>query len=92
MEGVLNKVESAGLTAKGYDVNFGSSYIQLVTFDAGGPVAWGMLTYGQVSDPASPDAFDQLGFFSKGEWPRLPFTRKDIEAHLASPPRVLVAP
>jgi acyl-homoserine-lactone acylase len=92
LEGVLNKVESAGLTSKGYDVNFGSSYIQLVTFDSDGPIARGMLTYGQASDPGSPYAFDQLEFFSKGEWPRLPFTRKEIDAHLSSPPRVLVAP
>ncbi|MDP9044724.1 MAG: penicillin acylase family protein, partial [Pseudomonadota bacterium] len=41
-EGVLNKLESQGqptLDANGYAVNYGSSYIQVVTFDARGPVA-----------------------------------------------------
>jgi acyl-homoserine-lactone acylase len=92
IEGVLNQAESAAAAGKGYDVNFGSSYIQLVTFDADGPVARGVLTYGQASDPDSPYAFDQLKFFSKGELPRLPFTRKEIDAHRTGPPRVLVAP
>ena len=51
-EGVLNKVESQGqpqLEAGGYRINYGSSYIQAVTFDARGPVAYGLLTYGQSS-------------------------------------------
>ena len=92
IEGVLNKVQSPGLTPKGYDVNYGSSYIQLVTFDRDGPVARGMLTYGQSSDPASPFAYDQLDTFSKGEWPRLPFTRREIEARRVGSARVLVMP
>jgi acyl-homoserine lactone acylase PvdQ len=50
-----------------------------------------MLTYGQTSDPESPYALDQLEFFSKGELPRLPFTRKEIDAHRTGPPHVLVA-
>jgi acyl-homoserine-lactone acylase len=90
IEGVLNKVQSPGLSAAGYDIDFGSSYIQLVTFDADGPIARGMLTYGQASDPTSPYAFDQLDTFSRGEWPRLPFTREEIDAHRVGPPRVLV--
>ncbi len=81
LEGVLNKAESPGLTPRGYDINFGSSYIQLVTFDADGPIARGMLTYGQSSAPDSPYAYDQLYTFSTGEWPRLPYTRREIDAH-----------
>ena len=90
IEGVLNKVESPGLTGRGYDIDFGSSYIQLVTFDADGPIAWGMLTYGQASDPMSPYAYDQLDTFSKGEWPRLPYTRRQIDAHRVGPPKTLL--
>ncbi len=75
---------------RGYDIDFGSSYIQLVTFDADGPIAWGMLTYGQASDPMSPYAYDQLDTFSKGEWPRLPYTRRQIDAHRVGPPKTLL--
>jgi acyl-homoserine-lactone acylase len=89
MEGVLNKAESPGLTPRGYDINFGSSYIQLVTFDADGPIARGMLTYGQSSAPDSPYAYDQLDTFSNGEWPRLPYTRREIDAHRIGAPRTL---
>ena len=81
MEGVLNTVQGPGLTASGYDIDYGSSYIQLVTFDAEGPVAKGLLTYGQAADPASPFAFDQLDAFSKSAWPALPFKRGDVERH-----------
>jgi acyl-homoserine-lactone acylase len=91
IEGVLNLVQSPGLTPGGYDVDFGSSYIQLVTFDGDGPVARGMLTYGQGGDPTSPFAYDQLDTFSKGEWPRLPYSRLEIDAHRLGSPRTLLA-
>jgi acyl-homoserine-lactone acylase len=81
-EGVLNKVETQGaasITEKGYDPNYGSSYIQAVSFDDHGPVAEAMLTYGQSSNPDSPFAFDQLQLFSRKEWPRLPFHAADVE-------------
>ena len=92
LEGVLNKAESPGLTPRGYDINFGSSYIQLVTFDVDGPIARGMLTYGQSSAPDSPYAYDQLDTFSKGEWPRLPYTRREIDAHRVGAPTTLRMP
>ena len=66
-EGVLNKLESQGqslIDPKGYNVNYGSSYMQVVTFDERGPVAQGLLTYGQSSDLASPRAYDQLPLFA----------------------------
>jgi acyl-homoserine-lactone acylase len=90
IEGVLNKVESRGLTARGYDIDNGSGYIQLVTFDGDGPIARGMLTYGQADGPASPYAYDQLESFSKGEWPRFPYTRAEIDAHRVGQPRTLL--
>ncbi len=82
-EGVLNKLETQGqgpLDANGYRVNFGSSYIQVVTFDARGPIAEGLLTYGQSSDPASPRDFDQLPLFAAKRWQPLPFHPGDIAA------------
>jgi acyl-homoserine-lactone acylase len=91
-EGVLNKVESQGqpkLEAGGYRINYGSSYIQAVTFDARGPVAYGLLTFGQSSNPASPFAYDQLPLFSARQWVKLPFLREDVEAGRVAPPLVL---
>lgn len=82
-EGVLNKVESQGqpaLNANGYNINYGSSYIQAVTFDERGPIAQGLLTYGQSSNPASPYAYDQLKMFSTKRWLTLPFHAADIKA------------
>jgi acyl-homoserine-lactone acylase len=80
-EGVLNKLESFGadtLDARGYRINFGSSYIQTVTFDDRGPVAEAIMTYGQSTRPDSPYNFDQLALFSEKKWPRLPFHAEDV--------------
>jgi acyl-homoserine-lactone acylase len=46
-EGVLNKVETkatGGITKQGLDVDYGTSYLQTVTFDERGPVAYAVLT------------------------------------------------
>ena len=88
-EGVLNRVESQGqpaIDAKGYNINYGSSYIQTVTFDERGPVAQAILTYGQSSDPASPHFYDQLPLFSARQWNALPFHRADVEAQRVGAP------
>lgn len=88
-EGVLNKVESQGqpvIGPNGYNINFGTSYIQVVGFDERGPVAQALLTYGQSTDPASPRAFDQLALFSQKKWVPLPFHRADVEAQRVGAP------
>jgi acyl-homoserine-lactone acylase len=80
-EGVLNKLESFGsdtLEAGGYRINFGSSYIQTVTFDDRGPVAEAIMTYGQSSQPGSSFSFDQLPLYSEKQWLRLPFHAEDV--------------
>jgi acyl-homoserine-lactone acylase len=80
-EGVLNKLETIGkdtLEAGGYGINFGSSYIQTVTFDERGPVAEAIMTYGQSSRNDSPYAFDQLPLYSTKKWPALPFHAEDV--------------
>ena len=82
-EGVLNKLEAQGqptINASGYNINFGSSYMQVVTFDDRGPVAQGLLTYGQSSDLASPRAYDQLPLFAAKRWHPLPFHPADVAA------------
>jgi acyl-homoserine-lactone acylase len=91
-EGVLNKVETQGqpqLAAGGYRVNYGSSYLQAVTFDAGGPLAYGLLTYGQGSYAESPHAYDQLPLFSAKQWVPLPFHVQDVKAQRVGEPLVL---
>ena len=93
-EGVLNKLESQGqptINASGYNVNYGSSYIQVVTFDDRGPVAQGLLTYGQSSDPASPRAYDQLVCRQALAALALPSGRRRGAARRARPsPRLLI--
>jgi len=87
-EGVLNKLESQGqatINASGYNINFGTSYIQVVTFDERGPVAQGLLTYGQSSDLASPRAYDQLPLFAAKRWQPLPFHPDDVAAQREGP-------
>lgn len=81
-EGVLNKVETAErgpLEAGGYRIDFGSSYIQTVTFDDRGPVAEAIMVYGQSSQPDSPLSFDQLPLYTGKRWMRLPFHAEDVE-------------
>ncbi|MBC7395424.1 MAG: penicillin acylase family protein [Variovorax sp.] len=92
-EGVLNKLSTQGQTAidsKGYNVNSGTGYLQVVTFDERGPVAQGLLTYGQSSDPASPRAYDQLPMFAAKQWQPLPFHPADVQAQRQGRPLQLV--
>jgi len=80
-EGVLNNLGNQfapGIGAQGLRIDYGSSYIQTVGFDARGPVAQAILTYGQSTDPASPHAFDQLRLFEAKQWPSLPFHAEDV--------------
>ena len=80
-EGVLNNLGNQfapGIDAKGLTIDYGSSYIQTVTFNERGPVAQAILTYGQSTNPASPNANDQMRLFSRKEWPALPFHSDDV--------------
>jgi acyl-homoserine-lactone acylase len=88
-EGVLNFIGSsragAALGNGGVRIDYGSSYVQTVTFDARGPVAQGLLTYGQSTDPASPHALDQLRLYSLKRWPALPFHAEDVARERVGP-------
>ncbi len=80
-EGVLNNLGNQfapGINARGLTIDYGSSYIQTVSFGERGPVAQAILTYGQSTDPASPNANDQLRLFSRKEWPALPFQGDEV--------------
>ncbi|HRD97212.1 MAG TPA: penicillin acylase family protein, partial [Rubrivivax sp.] len=81
IEGVLNNLGNQfapGVTDRGLRIDYGTSYVQTVTFDARGPVAQGLLTYGQSTNPASPHANDQMKLYSAKQWPTLPFHAEDV--------------
>ncbi|MBB3225399.1 acyl-homoserine-lactone acylase [Massilia umbonata] len=82
VDGVTNALHmKSALTEQGYrDVAWGTSYVQLVGFDDRGPVARGLLAYGQSTDPASPYYSDQLPLFVSRQLATLPFTHEQILA------------
>ncbi len=59
---------------------YGNSYLQFVTWDDAGPLAEGLLTYGQSSNPADPHFSDQTRKYAAGEWVKLPYTEAQIKA------------
>ncbi|MGJ3646868.1 penicillin acylase family protein [Sphingomonas sp. GlSt437] len=77
--GVLNVQQSKPVPG-GIVPFHGTSYIQVVTFDAKGPVADALLSYSEATDPASPHWADQTRAFSAKQWHRLPFTPAEIAA------------
>lgn len=82
-EGVLDALGESGvtpLTRQGYDIDQGASYLQLVGFEEDGPVARGLLVYGQSSRPGSPQSFDQLPAYAAKHWFELPFKAADVAA------------
>lgn len=82
IDGSYNSIHMRSeLGPQGYrDVEWGTSYVQAVTFDEAGPVARGMLLYGQSVDPASPHYADQLPLYSQKLWPALPFAPERIRS------------
>jgi acyl-homoserine-lactone acylase len=85
-DGTYNTLHMRGaLTASGYrDVDWGTSYLQLVGFDNSGPVAKGLLVYGQSVNPLSPYYADQLPLFTQKRLPTLPFTEAQVKAERIS--------
>jgi acyl-homoserine-lactone acylase len=82
IDGSYNSIYmNQGLHADGYgNVDWGTSYVQTVSFDDKGPVAHALLLYGQSVDPASPHYADQLPLYSNKTWPVLPFHEAAIKA------------
>ena len=89
--GIFTTAYSDGLTQKGYDVNFGNSYIQTVTWENGQVHAEGFLTYSESTDPANPHYADFTQAYSAKQWYHFPFSDDEIQAskeselHLTSP-------
>ncbi|WP_158218721.1 penicillin acylase family protein [Roseateles aquatilis] len=77
--GVYNAMES-GSSFRWREVVAGTSYVQVVGFNADGPVADALLAYSQSPHSDSPHAADQTLKFSAKEWIRQPFTRAQIDS------------
>jgi len=80
IDGVYNAVHMSTTPTRDEDdhVIWGTSYVQLVAFDDAGPIARGLLAYGQSTDPGSAHYGDQLPLYAAKELPRLPFSEKEI--------------
>ena len=75
-------VIKVNLEQGGYqNIRGGNSYIQTVTWnDSECPIAEGILTHSQSTDPASPHYGDQTPVYSAKGWLPLPFCADEIEA------------
>jgi acyl-homoserine-lactone acylase len=78
--GVFTAAYSNGLAKDGYDIIFGNSYIQTVTWDSGGVHAEGFLTYSESTDPANPHYSDFSQAYAQKQWLRFPFHDAEIQA------------
>jgi acyl-homoserine-lactone acylase len=56
------------LTADGYPINYGTSFIMTVDYTRGAPRAWALLTYSNTGDRTSPLFDAQLQRFSEKKW------------------------
>lgn len=68
------------LTADGYPVNGGDSWVAAIAFTDDGPEARAVMTYSNSSDPDSPHANDQAAVHGRGELRPVLFRTEDILA------------
>ncbi len=78
-DGVLNLNLTRPVKGIGYEPFDGASYIAVMGFEDSGPVAEGILVYGQSSDPGSRWYYDQIDLYAENGRYRLPFSRQEIE-------------
>lgn len=72
------------ITAGGYRMDgqpHGNSYMQVVSFPAGGVQAYTFLTFSLSDDPASPHFGDYTKAYSAKQWVRIPFSESEITGH-----------
>lgn len=73
----------SGLTADGYAINNGTSFLMALAFGDEGPEAYAFLTYGNTADRESPLFVSQTERFSAKDWRRLLFTSEAVAAEPA---------
>ncbi|KGE03658.1 acylase [Pseudohaliea rubra] len=83
--------DSPLLTASGYPITHGSSFILTLAFEDAGPVGEALLTYSQAGDPASPWFSDQTALYRAKQWRPVLFERAAVEQD-AQARRVLQGP
>ena len=79
-EVVPGRTERTGLHRTGYPVTYGVSFVMVAGFDDDGPVAKGLLVYGQSQDPESDHADDQLADYATKRLRPLRFHETDVAA------------
>ncbi|WP_144213559.1 acylase [Shewanella donghaensis] len=85
MDAVTGQNMSSGLTAEGYQIRYGSSWMMAVSFTDDGPVAKGILTYSESSNILSPSFADQSILYStEKQFRPLLFTEDAISAAVES--------
>jgi acyl-homoserine-lactone acylase len=72
--------ETMTYSDRGYPVTDGNSFMMVVQFDAEGPHARAVLTYGQPDDPADPDFTSQMRIYSSNTLRPIMFTADEIGA------------
>lgn len=77
-------VEGSTLTADGYPISYGSSFMMAVEMGPDGPDGYTILTYGQVGDPDLPGFTVGVEAFADKQWKPALFSEADIEADTAS--------
>jgi len=87
-EGAFTIADGPRLSDDGYDVEYGNSYIQAVTWGADGVHADAFVTYSESTDPANPHFDDFTREYSQKHWKRLPFKPAEIEADKISEMRL----
>lgn len=72
--------ESTSLTANGYPINYGTSFVMALQYTGDGPKARALLTYSQSNDTSSPYNTDQTRLFSAKTWRTIRYSETDISA------------
>ena len=83
---MLERVERAevvddrsGLTAEGWPVNAGNSWVMAMEFTDDGPRGLALMTYGQSEDPESPNYSDQAARYSDLDWRPLVYKWEELQ-------------
>jgi acyl-homoserine-lactone acylase len=69
----------SGLTADGYPISVGSSFMIALEYTPDGPHAEAVVSYSESSDPASPHYADQTHLFSESKYRAVLFTEDEIK-------------
>lgn len=80
------------LSADGYPINYGTSYLLVVAFEADGPRGLALMAYGQSGDLDSEFSRDQAELFADKQWRPTWFTADDVMANAVGETIVLIEP